>query len=425
MSTDRSVVSRLVRFGALQAANAIVPLAVLPAVISVIGPRGWVSFAIGFSVGAAAAVAVGMAWPITGPSRVAGVAQDKAREVFSEGLAMRLMVLPPILVVACLATVLLSPAGVDPVLPCAMAVATALNGLSSSWYFIGRAEPGGIILFETIPKLAVTAAAIPVVAVWHQALAYPLLLMIASIGGVVMASRAVTGSVGAAWGARAAAMRALPRQLPIAAAGVLSTGTTALAVPVASLSGTGLGQVGSFAAATRLRTMTQAGVAAGTTALQGWVSEKGGEAWRRRAPKALAFNIGLGLVAGTFIAAATPFFDHLIFGPDTQVGQGTAIALGATCVMYGASSSLSNHVLAPAHRSHEIVRCTLVASVLSVPLVFVLARHGGATGAMWGVALGETLVVVLQGGYAWRALRRPFDAAPDDLSLEPDPDSLT
>lgn len=397
---------RFASFGALQVFNAIAPLVVLPSVIAAIGQRGWVGFAIGFSIGAAAAVAIAFAWPITGPAKVAGQPLDVAREVFGQSLTTRFLVIGPVLAVSLVAVALLRPAGESLLLPAAMALATALNGMSASWYYIGRAEARNIVVYETVPKLVATVLAIPAIELTGYALLYPVLLIVGSLCGFSGECRQILGR----WGNWPAPMSdsliLIRHQLPVAAAGVLSTGATALAVPIASVSSASLNQVASFAAGTRLRSMAQAGIGAATTATQGWVSESGRQAWRARARHALLVNGALGLVAAVCVVLLVPTLGSRIFGSDISIRWSTSGFLAAACFFYALSSSLTNHILAPIGEAQKIVISTMIASIVSAPAILLGASLWGATGAMAGVAIAEGLVVLQQGGYCMVRLRR-------------------
>lgn len=403
------VLSRLIRFGGLQAANAIAPLLVLPIVISIVGPDGWVGLANGLGVGTAAAVAVALAWPITGPPRVSSATLGEAQDVFREGLVMRAIAYLPVGLLTTLVVIFLTPDGVDVAVPIAMALAMALNGLNSNWYYIGRGEAGGILRFESLPKLAATILTIPAVLSTGLAILYPLLLGIAALGGVVASTWSITRWKGMV-SAIKPAIRRLPSSVPLGLAGLLSTGSTALAVPVATLSGAGVGPVGSFAAAVRLRSMAQAGIGAGTSALQSWVSEQGLNVLRLRAKKALLINGSLGLAAGLGVLILAPLIDTLIFGPDVQISLMTASLLGLTCLFYSLSASLTYHILGPLGKSRTVVLATSISSIVSVPLVFFLAQNYGASGATAGVAFAEGLTVTIQSLAARRYLSRPLNA---------------
>lgn len=399
-----SVASRLLRFGGLQAANAIIPLLVLPTVIAIIGPDGWVGLANGLGIGAAAAVAIGLAWPITGPPRVAGVDDEVARDVFAEALVMRALVFLPVVALMSLVVVGLTPDTADSLLPISMVIATALNGLSSNWYFIGCGRAGDIVIFETLPKVVATALAIPVVMWTQEPTLYPALLAVAAVGGIVTSTGRITRFRGLRAGLEPA-MRRLASQIPLGLVGLLGVGSSALAVPVATLSGAPLGHVGAFAAAVRLRSMAQAGIGAGTTALQGWVAEQGTARVWSRFTRAITVNGTLGLLAGLTMLLLAPLVDTLIFGPDVQIDHLTALILGATCLFYSLSASLSHHLLGPLNRTRYIVSATAISSIVAVPAVFFGAREWGAAGSMAGVCLAEGLTVLIQARAALQVRR--------------------
>lgn len=400
----RAASARIAKFGLLQLANALLPLVVLPVVVRLIGTDGWVSMANGMGVGAVAAMAVGMAWPVTGPPRVAGAPLNEARRVFVLSLAMRALVFVPVAVIACVVLWLLLPYGGDPWLPCAMALATAMNGLTSNWYYIGRAEPGGIWLFDSMPKLVATAVAIPTVYFTHLPVAYPIALLLASSLALVVSALRVLGGTrpAVAFPTVLAEARA---QVPLGVGGLLSTGSTGLAVPMATAAGAGLGAVAGFAAALRLRTMAQAGISAWTSALQSWVSENGVAGWRRRAPQAVLSSGIVGLAAALVVGAFSPWLSHIVFAAAAPIDAMTGWLLGGVCWCYAVSSSLTNHVLAPAGRNSAILSATMVGSLASIGLILTAAQWRGAPLLLAAVLVSEALVVGIQGVAARRALR--------------------
>lgn len=394
---------RLAKFGGLQILNAVVPILILPGVIAAVGVSGWVGFAIGFSLGAAVAVAVNFAWPVLGPARVAGRTPRDATDVYVDALGMRLTVFVPAVAVGWLMAWWLTPHG-HLTLSLAMTTAIAVNGLAPNWFFIGRGTAGGIVKYESIPKLVATSAAIPLVHLTNSAMVYPMLLIVAAAGGIAAANLHITGSVIP----RTHALRDLSRmraQLPIASAGVASSGATALAVPIATLSGASVAVIAVFAAGTRLRSMAQAGIGAGTSGLQGWVSEnRSGTLDRKRARVALTANTAIGAVAAVGVTVVTPLADSLIFGPDIKLSVTFSALLGAVCLCYAISASLTNHILAPSGLAHVVVRSTMIASLLAVPAIFALTATWGANGAMVAVLGAEGLVVLLQASPARRVL---------------------
>lgn len=402
-----SVLARLIRFGGLQVLNAIAPILVLPAVIRAVGVSGWVGFSVGFALGALVAVAINFAWPIMGPSLVAGRPVEEARLVFRQSLVGRVAVSIPAGLSGVALAMGLSPDGHSG-LAVATTLAVGLNGLAANWYFVGRGEASGILHYETLPKLMATLAAVPAVTISGSAVVYPALLASASIAGVALSARRVLG--GWQWGPTDGWAARLRGQLPIATTGVLSSGSTAMAVPVAALSAASLGSVAVFASGTRLRSMAQAGVGASTSALQGWVSEErtdGADVTRGR--RALLVNVGVGVMACLVLTFASPWADRYIFGPSIQISPVFAVLLGLTTLCYATSASLTNHVLAPAGLARAVVRSTLAGSVLAIPGIYLATPAVGAVGAMGAVLAAEALVVVLQLTAAQRRVWSPRD----------------
>lgn len=393
---------RILRFGGLQVVNAIAPVLVLPAVISAVGTAGWVGFSIGYGVGAAASVGVNFAWPITGPALVAGQPVSVAQEVFRRALLMRVLVSGPVLVVGAISAVVLSPPG-HRTLSVLMMAATAVNGLAANWYFIGRGQAGGIVLYETVPKLVATGLSIPLIHVTGVAITYPMLLLFVGLGGALVSSWRITGDVIPRPPGEGNALLALRRQAPLAGAGLVSSMATALAVPIAALVSPSVGALAVFAAATRLRTLAQAGVGALATGVQGWVSEAPDpESIKHRGKLCLKACMAMGGLTVLLLAIGTPIVDTLIFGPDIEMDLALALVIGLTCLMYATSVSLTSHVLAPHGETKSIVSATMIASLVAAPVILIGMHLGEALGAMVGVLLAEVIVVTIQ-AYAARS----------------------
>lgn len=398
---------RIIRFGGLQILNAVAPVLVLPAVIAAVGTAGWVGFSIGYGVGAAASVGINFAWPITGPALVAGQPLSVAHEVFRRALVMRVIVSVPALTVGALAAIALSPPAYR-TLAVLMMAATAVNGLAANWYFIGRGEAGGIVLFETLPKLAATALSIPLVHATGQAMLYPGLLLLVGLGGTAVSSWRVTGDAIPRLPADREVWGPIRRQAPIAGAGLVSSTATALAVPIAALVNPGVGALAVFAAGTRLRQLAQAGVGALATGVQGWVSEApDAQGVRHRGLVCLQACVAMGIVTALALTVGSPFIDTMIFGPEIEMDIPFALVVGLTCLMYAVSVSLTSHVLAPHRETRSIVSATMVASLVAAPVIMVGMRLGGPLGAMLGVFLAELIVAAMQLRAAQRRVWTP------------------
>ena len=394
---------RFFAFGGLQLVGAISPLLVLPVVVRLIGVDGWVGLSLGYAVGGAAGVAVNYGWPITGPSRVAAVSQDEAATIFAESLFMRATVALPVLAIAVLTACLLTPEGYRG-LAGAMTVAMASYGLAPNWYYIGRGKPEGILRYEVLPKLAATVATIPLVLLTQLPLIYPILLLAATMSGVIISARRIlSGHQNFTHFAPGLRSRYASYGL-VAASMVLGAGYSILALPITQMAGTSLAQVANFAGSMRMRSMVQTGITAGTSALQGWVSEQDQELSRRhRMRLALLTNAGLGAFAGLLLFSTGPLLGGALFGDAAELSYTLSALTGLACVPYALGTSLSFHILAPLQRTRVVATSRILATVVGVPLIFVMTRAGGANGAAAAILISESVVVLLQGFTVYRA----------------------
>lgn len=397
---------RLGSFALLQMFGAIAPLLVLPVVVRLVGTSGWVSLSVGYAVGAAAAIAVYCGWPIAGPPRVAGADLPRVRAVVRESVVMRGIVTGPVLVLSALLTWWLS----DPehaLLAVLMALAVGVSGLGASWCFIGLGRARGVFMFDALPKLLATVAAIPCVAFTHSATWYPALLLVGTGAGIVLSYKSIRGGKGAHTEPPPPGFRERLRDYAVLAlGGVVGAGYTSLAVPIAQLAAAPVRAVGDFAGALRVRSMAQNGVASVTTAFQGWVAETGDERMLLvRMRTALAANTAIGLAGGLLFVVLAPVLDGVLFGDAVTISLPVAVFNGASFTAYAVGASVSHHVLAPFGLAGAIGRTRIAASVIGVPLLYFMARWWGAEGASAGVLLCELIGLLLQARLAVRGLR--------------------
>lgn len=397
---------RLFAFGGLQLFGTIAPVLVVPVIVRLVGVEGWVGLSLGYAIGAAAAIAINYGWPITGPSRLAAATEAEAAAAFYESLIMRATVALPVLAIAVLASSILTPAG-HRGLAVAMTVAMASSGMASNWYYIGRGQPNGILHYEAVPKLVATLVTIPLVHFTHIAVLYPVLLLCGTLGGVyVSARRILAGHKGTTHLAPGLKSRFASYGL-VAASGIVGAGYTSLALPITQIAGTSLVQVANLAGSLRLRSMTQAGIAAGTSALQGWVSEQDQVLTRRRRMRvALLTNAGLGALAGLLLFLAGPLISTFLFGDAVEMSYTLSALTGLACVPYALSASLSFHILAPLGRTRSVASSRVLATAIGVPLIFVMTRQSGANGAAGAILISESVVVVLQALTVYRVNRQ-------------------
>ena len=408
---------RILSFSVLQAFSAVAPLLVLPVVVGLVDVRGWVALSLGYVIGATASIAVNYGWPMTGPSRIASLGIEESVAVFLESLWMRCLVAVPSLIVAVVVAVALAPSEFR-LLSALMVVAVASSGLASNWYYIGKGDPGGILKYEALPKLVGTLSAIPVVALTHRGEGYPICLLVATMGGTLMSCYRIVRLAPHAKMPRVGLRRRVVDYGLVASAAVLGAGYTSLALPIMQISGGSLTAIADMAGGLRLRTMTQTAVSAGTTALQGWVAEKGvGTAGRHRMKVALVGSAALGGGCCIFLTVLGPPLADLLFGSAAHVGFELALLTGAACVPYALSASLSFHILAPLEKWRPVAASRVAGTVIGVPLIVGASAYFGAAGTAAAMLIAESVVVLIQARLALVALRKPSGGSDNDVLI--------
>lgn len=400
-------VRRLVSFVGLQGLAAVVPLLVLPAINAIVGAQGWVALSIGYGVGTAAAVVSAYSWPVLGPHRVAGADPGAAAWVYWESLITRCAAWLVAAVAGALAAALLVE-GSHRVLAVSMAVAVTSWGMTPSWFFVGRGDARSVARYETIPRLISSAAAIPLISMTGQPLIYPVLVLAASAGSLMAATRRIMKAAHASERPAVPWRAGLADHASLTAAGLIGTGYTSLVLPVARSVHPGTLELSNLAAATRIRGMAQMGTAAVATGLQGWASEGESDAVKRaHRRRALAATSAIGVITALVLALILPFVGHWLFGDVSDISWGLSVATATACIPYAMASSLSFHVLAPLGRSRVISTSRIAATFVGVPAIAMGAGLHGAVGALIGTALAECVVVFWQLWSVWSYLFPP------------------
>lgn len=393
-------IRRLASFGALQLVATIAPIAVLPLVVRMIGASGWVGMSIGYGVGAAAASVVALGWPVSGPPLVAAAATDVRAVLFRESLATRAAAAVVATAAAAGISAALSPRG-HGFLAAAMAAAITSWGLTPSWYYVGIGQPRGILVFETLPRLAATMASIPVVALTREAVSYPGLLLLASLGSFVISARRILGSTKGPWLENGWRAR-LRGNVSLSLGNLIGAGYTNLAVPIATAAQPGVHALADLAASSRIRSMSQMGTASVATAFQGWVAEEPAQA-RSRRRAAFALTTAVGLITAALLFVIGPFISGILFGSNVRYGWLMSAVTAAGVIPYALGATLSFHCLAPAGMHRQIASSRIAATIVGVPMLYVGVRHSGAVGGAAASAASEFVVVALQ-ALAWRRL---------------------
>jgi O-antigen/teichoic acid export membrane protein len=380
---------RLSGFLTLPLISAIAPFLVLPVLLGFVGTEAWAGIAIGQAIGTGASTLVLLGWTVVGPSAVAE-APERQRELYTESLVSRLTVFVVAAPAAAAVAAVLAPSSARTA-AALMALASAMLGLSATWYFVGTGKPGSIARYDTVPRVVATAAAAGLVAWRSEAWLYPAALIVTfTVMAVVVSARYCTRTPLTPLRTTARVVRQ-----QWAAVGVSVQAALNAVLPMALLATVAPGVVAGFAALDRVTKFVVFAISPVGLAFQGWVSEPTEHpAQRRRTALVVTTGVGLVLAAGFLLTADVLL--HVLFAAKIDVPF-VAIAFSAVsiaCVALG--TTLGFHHLVPLKMSGWMALSTAISIVVaSVGMALLAPRHGVA-GAALAVMLAELSVVTTQ-----------------------------
>lgn len=403
-ASGRALAHRILAFAGLPFLALLTPFMFLPVLARLAGADAWLAIAVGQSVGGFAGLVVALGFNTVGPTAVARATPEDRPDLLRRSLAPRALVFLPAAAVAAVIGVLLAPpthrleAGL-------MAVALTLFGLSPSWFMVGLGRASRIVLVDILPRLVATLAAAGVLVATGSAVAYPVLLILATTFSALGYAAKVVGprrmfvvtgtEVRATFaGARSALAIELAGGAYNALAVAFVTGVATAAQAASYVSGDKLYRVGQYSAS------------ALGNALQGWAVEAGETAFARRVRVALLAHLVLGLLGfGAFALLGAPLSGWL-FGPHVAIDEVTALGFGVAVFNIVVGTGVGRVVLVALGARRQFLASVLVGASVGVPSILLLAAGFGAAGGAWGLALGESASVICQGLFAFRAWRR-------------------
>lgn len=412
MAEPASLRSRLFGFTLIPAVAAVSPLLVLPAVSRSAGPDGWASAIAGESVGTFAAIAVAYGWTTVGPALVS-IAPDDVRRgrLYRDAVIVRVMtsiVALPLLVVVC---ALVAAPGHE-VLAALMGLQGALIGLSFTWFSVGVGDPRSILFFDALPRLAVAVLSMLAIVAGLPVEIYPVAGVLVTVVGTTLFTLRLLRRYPSPWPPR----REIPGLFRVGAPVALNDAAlgaySAVPTPLVNVLATGSAAAG-FASGDKMAKLGQFLPLTLANALQSWSAEVEGDARLRRLRLALAMHGGFGVLGMIVLGLLGPPVSALMFGEPAAAPLGICFALGLAFAMYSLRTSMTRHVLFPAGEQTAVMRATLVATVIGIPLMFA----GGIAIGPLGVAIAYGLTETISTGLLatrtvsrMHALSQPEDA---------------
>lgn len=393
---------RVLAFAGLPFLSLLTPFLFLPVLARLAGADAWLAIAVGQSVGGFAGLVVALGFNTVGPTAVARALPEDHPDLLRRSLAPRALLFLPAAAVAAGIAALLAPEShrLEAVV---MAIALTLFGLSPSWFMVGLGRASRIVFVDILPRLVATLVAAGVLVLTGSVVAYPALLIVATLASGFGYARHVIGPgmLVVRRGEIAATIREGRSALAIEL-----TGGAYNALAVAFVTGAASpAQAASYVSGDKLYRVGQYSASALGNALQGWVVENS-SAFAHRVRLALGAHVVLGLFGfGAFALLGAPLSAWL-FGAEVAIDEGTALGLGVAAFQIVLGTGIGRVVLVALGARRQFLASVVVGATVGVPSILLLAAAFGAAGGAWGLALGESASVLCQTVFAFLAWRR-------------------
>lgn len=385
----RSALSKLFGFGSSVLLLALVSFAVIPAMVAASGQFAWGAIALGQSIGGVASVLVGYGWGLFGPATVANASATSRRSQYVESVTTRVALFIPIVVIAATLAGLIAAPDLR-VFAISGAIASTAVGLSSSWYFVGVARPYGLLIFETLPRVAGSIVGIALMLHGRSAVAGVISTLFGFIFGFIFSTMWILWSVRKD-GAEKTQPRRIYELLREHRNGVVpSLGLAGYdAAPTIIVSIVTPAVLPTFALANKVLNLITTGLKPIGTVVQSWVPQPAGlEARVRRARIALTATAAASIVLAIITASVVPALTAWLGRGQISLSC-AAVVMTAVCIsLYFFKWTIERAVLATFRRLTVITRSVAISAATGLPFVAIGGNAFGATGALAGVCLG-------------------------------------
>lgn len=417
-SGARTVLTRLSGFTFLPLIGLVLPLVLLPAMGTVVGPVGWASGISGIAVGSFASAVILWGWNVDGPVAIARATSDAERAAVY-GRSIRSRVLLSLLVMPLAMAVAALVSGPDfRGVGAATALATATAGLSPAFYGIGAGRPTLLALYDTLPRALGTIAAVPLVVLTRSLWPYPVTAIVATVVALVLFQR--QHAPGERWlplplGSVAADLKGQRHTAGYNLAGAAYAVTP---VPIAQSTVPGVPSA-PLGTTDQLYRYGLFGAIALGNALQAWTLEPGIANRRRRHVAAIWAHLALGVIGLVVLVWLGPIVGDL-------VSQGAGVPTRDLCFVYGLAfaclslaTPLSRNLLIPAGEQALVLKTTIISAVVGVAAMVFAGLVHDVRGIAIGMALSELAMLVMLLPPALRVLDEVAPPAAGNPAPEP------
>lgn len=405
--------NRLGAFGASVVITTVVGVLAIPVVITNAGSSTWGVIALGQSTALLFGVLVSFGWGTTGPAMVAGMPAEARPQMYIDSLVSRLYLFAAAAPLAVLTVWLIAAesAGVA-MLAC---IAYLLPFLGASWFFVGDARPGRLLLFDTLPVTLGTVFGLVGLIATGNVFVYLSIQAAMNLLAVVSSGWLIHRSSGAVPRLDPSIARAIQR-LKGQRHGVVTAATSSLYVntPVLVVGAFLPGALALYAMAEKFFKYGLTAVGPVVQVLQGSIADPDRarqDARVRTAARLAPFAAALGAAV---MAACIPWASRLLSQGELEVGFDLSIPMGVVFGAVAVSQVVGLACLIPIGEGKALAVSTVFGAALGIPLIITGALTVGVSAVAWAVAVSELAVAAYQlrvvAGYFRRAARQARDA---------------
>lgn len=419
---QRTVLRHVRRFGAFGASVGITTLVgvfAIPIVIGNAGQETWGIIAVGQSIALLFGVLVSFGWGTTGPAMVAGMPAPERPQMFFDSLVSRLYLF--ILALPLVALTVLLVASDDVAVSFTAGVTYLVPFLGASWYFVGDARPGRLLVFDTLPVTLGTVLGLVGLMLTGNVFVYLFSQLALSVIGVCASALLIRRSADEAPRVdlnlrRAAARLAGQRHGVITAAtSSLYVNTPLLVISTVIPAGRPL-----FAMADKFFRYGLTAVGPLVQVLQGSIADPVPAVQDRRIRVATRLAPAVAIAGAAVMALCIPWASRLLSSGEIAVGYGLAIPMG---IVFGAvtiSQIVGLACLIPIGEGKALASSTVLGAGIGIPLIIVGSLTVGVDGVAWALAASEITVAVYQLAVVRRYFRRRQAEPKDQQHSSPD-----
>lgn len=375
---------------------AISSLLAIPAMVAASGPHAWGGIAVGQSIGGVAAVVIAYGWGLSGPAAIARANELGRMQEYAESAVTKIMLSLPIASIAFLIAWLVGRefalfAGVG-------AISMASIGLTAGWYFVGRGQPWGMLLFETVPRVVGTVVGIVFMDTGSSALIGVLWQLFGMVAAFTLCSMLILRP----WRMRVLrsiirkpVRRVLLDQRQGITSSILSSIYASTPIVIVTLLAPAAQPL--YAVVEKVQRQVIVALGPFVTVLQGWIPRaQDAAALHRRLKQGTMATAVFAVALGLLMLAAAPELIRWLGGGLIQPTFAILTLMATITAVSLFESIVSKAALSALERLDIVAKSTAIGSLAGLPLVAVGALTLGALGALVGILAGLVLRVILE-----------------------------